>query len=218
MSTTTALAKSSMTITRHPYVDDEVAEAVVNGVEVWREIPEFEGRYEASTMGRIRSLERRLPRLYHGKWASVLVKGGVLCPMIDRRADRAYVGLRHDGVKKRFLIYRLIALTFVANPYGKTTVNHRNGVKCDDRAVNLEWATYQEQNDHSRNVLGYKNTGVTNRCSKLTWNDVDDIRILHSYGPSSGKIARLFGISQANASRVIRGVLWRECERPKYVS
>lgn len=182
----------------------------MSGVEIWRDIPGFNGAYQASSLGRIKSMPRKQFKLSSGRgkeWMQgMTIRGGILKRMVDRRCDRAYVGLRLKGKKSRFLVYRLVAMAFIPNPENKGTVNHKNGNTLDDRACN-----------HSRTVLGYKNFGQTNAVSKVTWEDVDDMRILMAFGGSTSVVGRAYGVSQTNASRIKRGVLWPEKERPKYV-
>ena len=57
-----------------------------------------------------------------------------------------------DGKPQNYLVHRLVALTFIPNPEKKSTVNHKNHNRADNRVENLEWATMAEQNNHSRKV------------------------------------------------------------------
>lgn len=109
--------------------------------EVWRDIPGYEGRYQASNLGRVRNTERlNLPG------------AGVLRPFVNCNGYHIAV-LQMHGRKTRTGVHRLVALTFLPNPENKPQINHINGNKDDNRPDNLEWVTCSENNLHRRRVL-----------------------------------------------------------------
>lgn len=70
------------------------------------------------------------------------------------------VGL-YDGNKRRFIgVHRLVAEAFIPNPDNKQCINHKNGIRTDNRVENLEWVTYSENMLHSYSVLKRKHSGV----------------------------------------------------------
>lgn len=107
--------------------------------EVWRPIPGWEGLYEASSMGQIRSLPR-LTRRREGSNnnAKYLYNGAVLKPYKNRKGY-PIVKLYYDGREKTYPVHRLVALAFIPNTNGLPMVNHKNEVKSDNRVDNLEW-------------------------------------------------------------------------------
>jgi hypothetical protein len=75
-------------------------------------------------------------------------KGKFLSPGIDKYGYEKVV-LTRLGVRKNYPVHRLVALAWIPNLENKDTVNHKNGVKSDNRVENLEWATHEEQKRHA---------------------------------------------------------------------
>ena len=105
----------------------------------WADIPGWEGRYEVPDDGRVRSW-------WYGK--KRLTVGRELKQKTDRYGYPV-VCLRHKEVKKFPTVHRLVALAFLPNPYSKSQINHKNGVKTDNRVENLEWSTNAENIQHA---------------------------------------------------------------------
>lgn len=115
--------------------------------EEWRDVAGYEGRYQVSSMGRVKSLERKVPKGYGER----TVKERILKPKTDRYGY-LIVGLYAGGKIRTFLVHRLVCEAFRENPEGKPQVNHINEDKTDNRASNLEWCTAKENTNHgSRN-------------------------------------------------------------------
>lgn len=103
--------------------------------EIWKPVKGYEGLYEVSDFGNVRSLSRRAGKIH--------IKGRVLKPFQNKNGYLC-VCLSKAGTTKTVGIHRLVAAAFVSNPNGKKTVNHINEDKSDNRANNLEWLTLRE--------------------------------------------------------------------------
>jgi methyl coenzyme M reductase gamma subunit len=117
------------------------------------------------------------------------LKGG-----LDRKGY-PIISLYTNGKRYQKKVHRLVAQAFIPNPENKETVNHINGIKTDNRVVNLEWCTQSENNQHAYDTgLQVGQKGIKNGASKLTEEQVllirEDTRIL-------GKIAMDYGVSNA---------------------
>ena len=116
--------------------------------EIWKDIPDYEGIYEASSYGRIRTKEGKTTfTSKHGvrHWKSRIMKGRGDNPKTGSR-----VGLWKNGVCKEWLVARLVAITFLGKPTDEAnTVNHINGNRLDNRIENLEWLSLEDNVRHA---------------------------------------------------------------------
>lgn len=122
--------------------------------EIWKDIPGYEGLYQVSNQGRVKSLLRKAV-VQGNSYRSVPSK---ILFLNMSRGGYATVCLCRENKKMTHLLHRLVAQAFVANPDSKRTVNHINGDKSDNRASNLERNTYSENIVHAFKVLGRRPT------------------------------------------------------------
>lgn len=116
--------------------------------EEWRDIPNYEGYYQISNLGRVKSLDREIINV-NGK--IFLRKGKVKAQMIDKGGCKR-VNLYKDGILKCCPVHRLVAKTFIPNPENKPEVNHIDGNKQNNSVYNLEWCTRSENQQHAWNI------------------------------------------------------------------
>lgn len=116
--------------------------------EIWKDIDGYEGMYQISSFGNVRSLTRTY---WNGKTESKL-PGRVL--VINYSKNYPTIHLCKHSVRKTIMIHRLVAIYFIPNPSNKLTVNHKDGNKTNNAATNLEWATQSENAFHSFRELG----------------------------------------------------------------
>lgn len=117
--------------------------------EIWKPIKGWEGLYEISSHGRVRSLDRLLKNRY----AKYVRKGRILKQSFDTNGY-LFVSLRNKTHKKNCLVHRLVAQAFIPNPNEKEEVNHISGNKTENRVTNLKWATRSEIQIYRNRVLG----------------------------------------------------------------
>ena len=98
----------------------------------------FEGIYSISNLGRIRS-----------------ERNGIILSMWEDKDGYLRVNLKVKGEVYQRLVHRLVGENFISNPYNKKQINHKNGIRNDNRVENLEWVTALENQRHKFNVLGY---------------------------------------------------------------
>lgn len=125
--------------------------------EEWRDIPNYEGLYQVSNLGRVRSLDRIVRR---NDGVDVRHKSRILKPR-DNGNGYLYVDIHNGGITKRMYIHRLVAMAFLSNPNGYDEINHKSDIKSDNSVGNLEWC------NRSYNAsYGTKIQRTVNTCQK----------------------------------------------------
>lgn len=138
--------------------------------EVWKDIPNYEGLYQASSFGRIRTAEGKTTYTKrHGArhWKSRIMSGRGNNKITGKR-----VALWKNGVVKDWLVARLVAITFLGYPKnGVNTVNHKNGDRFDNRLENIEWLSLGDNIRHAfdTGLMPYKRVKLYNQDCEMVF-------------------------------------------------
>jgi len=183
----------------------------MNEVEEWRAVVGYEGLYEVSDRGRVRSLERVAHRIgKYGSRSDFRVAAKFLKISPAGKSGHVCVHLWKDAVGRTFLVHRLVLDAFVGVRSGDCECRHLNGNPKDNRLVNLAWGTRAE-NMADRTRLGEHNPhlGEARPNTVLTRDTVLRIRRLKAEGWGGSKIARSMGINVNTVFSILRGKAWK---------
>jgi len=135
-------------------------------MEKWKSIKGFEGIYEVSSLGRVRSLDRKIPYKDGFKQAK-----GKLMKLTKNRLGYMVVTLQKDRKRYFSIVHRLVAKAFIPNPENKREVNHIDSIKDNNNVNNLEWSTRKENMDHwqKNSVFSSKYKGVSYSKERKKW-------------------------------------------------
>ncbi len=114
-------------------------------MEIWKPVVGFEGLYEVSNTGKIKSLKRQ--RITKGNGITISNER-MLKPKINK-FGYSTVCLFKNAKRKYCMVHRIVAMAFIPNQYNKSEVNHKDGNKINNHVSNLEWNTSTENKRHA---------------------------------------------------------------------
>lgn len=166
--------------------------------EIWKPVVGFEGRYEVSSLGRLKALARKIyyvdgrvgflsERLIHG----TLNTTGYYCVTFDS--------------SKRKAIHQVVAEAFLPKTEYKHTVNHKDGNKLNNKIENLEWVSYKENNKHARETGLNNQHGEQSNLHKHSDQFIQAVRNVYTkYKPSYKELGLMFGLYPGHVGQIIR--------------
>ena len=170
--------------------------------EVWKDVINYEGIYQVSNLGRLKSLSRYIK---HWRGGFLNSKEMIKKPF-KSKSGYLITELSKNSSKSKFLIHRLVAEAFIPNPEGKPQVNHINGIKTDNRVENLEWNTRSENIKHA-DSKGLRNLkGVNNANAKLSEKEVIEIRQSEN---SIDALASNYNVGTTCIKRILNKKTWK---------
>lgn len=166
-------------------------------IEEFRDIKGYEGIYQVSNLGNVRSLDRYVGHPQKGERGRFCK--GITLKLLSDKDGYHKVNLKKKQKGNNQIVHRLVANAFIENPQNKPQVNHINGLKNDNRLENLEWVTLSENRQHAYDTglqNGENRRGKKSNFNKLTEVEVFKIKELLSNKVKQKQIALLFNVSQ----------------------
>lgn len=176
--------------------------------EIWKEIAGYEGLYQVSNMGRVKSLDRVVKISTMGSIR--LVKSRILKPNLNTHGY-LYVNLSKEGKVVPKKVHRLIAEAFIPNPDNKPFIDHINTVTTDNRIENLRWCT---QKENMNNPISIENCKNTNKNKSVAQYSLEG-ELIAVY-PSVMEAARQTGCNNASIHSCCNGGYYRKGKLIKY--
>lgn len=173
--------------------------------EVWKDVVGYEGCYQVSNFGRIRSTKRVT---FDGRKRKEMIRA----PSYDPDGYLT-VNLSKDGISKTQRIHRLVATAFIPNPNGYSQINHKDENKSNNCVENLEWCTCEYNLKYGNRLR--KVSGENHPRAKLTYEIVKEIR--RSYKPRDPEygahaLSRKYNVGYNNIGKIVRNEIWKFTE------
>jgi hypothetical protein len=172
-------------------------------MEEWRDVPGYEGLYQVSSYGKVRSLSR----YKEWKGTKVFVEGQTRSLTMNKKGYLT-CPLNKDGRRKHFLVHRIVALAFLPNEDSRLQLNHKNCIKTENHVDNLEWVDAKTNVRHAYENNRIKSKkGSANGRSLLTEELVREIKNkVHLM--SRKDLGKMYNVSPCTINDIARGRNW----------
>lgn len=164
--------------------------------EIWKDIVDYEGLYQVSNLGNVKSI---------GRWIDAKCKGKrwqeekILKPSVEGQGY-LFVSLCKNGKVKFFKVHRLVAQAFISNPNNYPCVNHINEIKDNNKVENLEWCTVKYNNNYNG-----RQKRIAAKRKKITLQINPNTNEIIAEFPSLNEVEIQTGIRKSNISKCCNG-------------
>jgi len=167
--------------------------------EIWVDIDGYDGKYQVSNFGRVKSFKYKNPRILK---TYISGKGYI------------YIDLCKNSVYKKTGVHRLVAKAFISNPSNFPEVNHEDGEKTNNHVSNLNWKDGKGQMKHARDVLGFNQNGENSHVAKMTEKQVLEMISLYNTGEYSfAALSKKYNIHQGHLCSIYNGKFWKHLKK-----
>lgn len=176
-------------------------------MEEWKDVEGFEGYYQVSSHGRIKSL-RRNHRMSNNRIEYDRSCGGAIRKQGVLALGYMCIGTCKNSIKNTYLVHRMVSIAFIPNPDNKPCVNHIDGNKTNNHVSNLEWCTYAENTNHAikKGLMNYA------RGEKIYQSRLNEfqVRVIRKTSDLTHKeLGEVFNISRSIITRIKNRDSWR---------
>lgn len=176
--------------------------------EIWNPLVSYEGLYEVSNFGRVKSLKRQV---------GTIMFPSVLLVILDGSHGYSHVSLSKEGCRKRVMVHRLVAMAFIPNPENKPHVNHLDSNRKNNHVDNLEWCNQKENMQHALKHGNFSHEHRQKKISQYDLNgnfirDYDSIKeATLKYNLTRGQINRRIKFEGEN--QIVAGFIWKYADK-----
>jgi hypothetical protein len=172
------------------------------GIEIWKDVAGYEGLYQVSNLGNVRSVDKYTSNRFATRfWPSKALK------LKNTRFGYVVANLSKEGKLKNVFVHRIVCAAFIGDHPNKQ-VNHINGIKTDNRLENLEWVTSSENHLHAFKTglrVGYSIKGSQSSKAKLDETKVREIKLSSN---SVRNLAKIYGVHHSVIQGIKTGKRW----------
>lgn len=174
-------------------------------MEIWVDVKGYEGLYQVSDFGNVRTVEVIKP--HNTNKSFTWVKKSKLMKLTPTVKGYKRACFYKNGIRKMHSVHRLVASHFNEKGDNHTIVNHLDGNKANNHTDNLEWCTPKENSEHALNT-GLQKHGEETRFSKLSKKEVLQMIQLKKEGVRNCDLARMFNVNKTTIRDIVTGRSW----------